>query len=361
MTAAEYAEEKKIGALLESIFLSLLESRPSNPQRHIIEFLAKSEEELSPWPVLYPDSAQPSRQYPRRLTISRGILSRTSAALRRNAISSKMNSSSTPSVKLEPKNEPITDALSCAFRDFKVFSFLQEDQRKTLVEAMYVKDYKDGDYIMRQGDPPDSFYVIFFGQCRILSRSGDTEKAIALLNPGQGFGELALLSGSKRTTSAVAVGEVTCWAIDQQAYLFLLKEGHNRKRERYRSLLRRVPFLKVLVDYEISLIADALSPVNRAAGAIIIRQNELGNEFFMVLEGDCVVSRVNGDSKEERLIGKLAAGGYFGEVALMIEAPRAATIRAGDQGCQLVKLERAVFHRLIGPCSVFFTDNAKRT
>jgi cAMP-dependent protein kinase regulator len=178
------------------------------------------------------------------------------------------------------------------------------------------------------------------------------------LHPGQYFGELALISGSTRAASVIAFGDVKTWAIDQTTYLGLLKEGHSRKRRRYRFLLRNVPFLKILTDYEIELVADALTPVNPKSGEEIVKEGEEGDDFYIILDGECRVAKQDPVTEQAQDLGKLSAGGYFGELALMKNAPRAATVVAGE-GCKLVKLQGSSFHRLLGPCNVFFTENAK--
>ena len=118
-----------------------------------------------------------------------------------------------------------------------------------------------------------------------------------------------------------------------------------------------MPFLQVLQDYEILLVADALCAVNPAKGETIIKQGDDGDEFYIILQGECLVlkSENGGEPKE---VGKLRSGNYFGELALMQNAPRAATIVAGDN-CKLVKLDRASFQRLLGPCIETFEQNMK--
>jgi cAMP-dependent protein kinase regulator len=223
---------------------------------------------------------------------------------------------------------------------------------------MFPMNFDDGQVIIRQGAQPDNFYILVSGQCRVLKRIRDQEAQVAVLSAGQYFGELALISGSTRAATVIAFGQVKTWAIDQTTYLGLLKEGHSQKRRRYRFLLRNVPFLKVLVDYEIELVCDALTPVNPKDGEVIIRQGQTGDEFFIILDGECAVSKEDPDSHEVQQLGKLTAGGYFGELALMNDRPRAATVTACE-GCKLVKLDRSSFHRLLGPCNIFFTENAK--
>lgn len=370
--AEQWLEEKKIKQLLQRIVVSLLEERPENVENHIVSLLTapkKQEEEAELWPTLKPSDAPAPRQalianskkevaMRRQSAISPNVLSKFGAVQRRKAMSSKMTSNTEIEIVVVPKDEATFAALEETVKKVDLFSFLQDDQRRTLVSTMFPLEYKDKDIIIKQGAQPDNFYILKEGKCIVTIKQGDKEMKVAELNPGQYFGELALISGSTRTATVLAEGPVKCWAISQMTYLGLLKDQHTKKRERYKVLLRNVPFLKILQDYDILLVADALQPVNPNKGDIIIKQGDSGDEFFIILEGECLVIKVDEGSTEGREVGRLRSGAYFGELALLHNAPRAATIQAGDN-CKLVKLDRNSFHRLLGPCSEQFTENMK--
>ena len=367
-TPEQYLEEKHIKQLLQRIVVSLLEARPSDPEQHIVTLLSstKSSDDTEKWPTL---SGRPNDSISfsaigggalatgrRQSAINPSVLTNGSIS-RRKAMSSRMTSSTTVEIRVVPKDEATFQQLDESIKKVDLFSFLQEDQRRTLVNAMFPCQYNDGDVIIKQGDQPDNFYILNAGKCRVLKKTGDREAQVAVLSPGQYFGELALISGSTRTATVVAEGHVDCWAIDQTTYLGLLKDGHNKKRQQYRTLLKNVPFLSVLQDYEILLVADALCPVNPDKGEVIIKQGDAGDEFFIILQGECVVSKQEGNEPPKE-VGRLRSGSYFGEMALMQNAPRAATVTAGDN-CKLVKLDRPSFQRLLGPCIETFEQNMK--
>jgi cAMP-dependent protein kinase regulator len=269
-----------------------------------------------------------------------------------------MTSSTEVQIKVVPKDASTFAALEAATRKVDLFSFLQDDQRTALVNAMFKKEYKDGESIITEGDQPDNFYIIESGACVVKKKIAGENREVARLGAGQYFGELALISGSTRTASVIGAGPLTvCWAIDQVSYLGLLKEQHGQKRQRYRTLLRNVPFLKVLQDYEILLVADALKPVTASGGTVIVKQGDSGDEFFILLEGECIVRKSVGGNPEVE-VARLKPGAYFGEIALLKDCPRAATIVAAS-ACKMISLDRKSFHRLLGPCSEIFQDHMK--
>ena len=75
---------------------------------------------------------------------------------------------------------------------------------------------QDGEYIVRQGDRGDMFFVIIFGVVRITKASEDAtrpneEVLITRRGPSEYFGEMAMLDPScLRTANCIAEGEVEC-------------------------------------------------------------------------------------------------------------------------------------------------------
>jgi serine/threonine protein kinase len=75
-------------------------------------------------------------------------------------------------------------------------------------------------------------------------------------------------------------------------------------------------------------------------GSVIIREGDVGDAAYMIVSGSCKVLRRVGSQQE--LIGTMTAGDVFGEVALLLEEPRAATIEAEDNVTVLVLDKRTL-------------------
>jgi MFS family permease len=88
------------------------------------------------------------------------------------------------------------------------------------------------------------------------------------------------------------------------------------------ALLRSGPIFAPLPPATVEHLALSLEPVTVSAGAEIIRQGEPGDRFYLVEEGELAVS-VDG-----RETGRLGRGDYFGEIALLRDVPRTATVSA---------------------------------
>jgi MFS family permease len=90
------------------------------------------------------------------------------------------------------------------------------------------------------------------------------------------------------------------------------------------ALLRAVDVFALLGPVELERLAEALEPVHVRAGEAVIRQGEAGDRFYLVVAGTVDVT-VDGAHVREQ-----GPGGYFGEIALLRDSPRTATISARE-------------------------------
>ena len=101
-------------------------------------------------------------------------------------------------------------------------------------------------------------------------------------------------------------------------------------------MLRRVPLFAGLDDKELQEIASSMRERRFKAGDTVTQEGAGGVGFFVVQEGQADVT-VGGESK-----GSVGPGEYFGEIALLNDVPRTATVRARTD-VELYALERDEF------------------
>jgi CRP-like cAMP-binding protein len=88
--------------------------------------------------------------------------------------------------------------------------------------------------------------------------------------------------------------------------------------------LKDVPFFSGLSKKDLSTVAQQVDEIDVAAGKELARQGEFGQEFFVIVEGTAEVVR------DGARIAELGPGGFFGEIALLEEDRRTATVRAAS-------------------------------
>ncbi|XP_059099374.1 cAMP-dependent protein kinase type I regulatory subunit-like isoform X4 [Tigriopus californicus] len=257
--------------------------------------------------------------------------------------------------KVVPKDYKTMASLSKAIAKNVLFSHLDENERSDIFDAMFPVNAIPGEVIIQQGDAGDNFYIIDSGEVEIFV---DGEK---VLNIGDGgsFGELALIYGTPRAATVKAASDVKLWGIDRDSYRRILMGSTIRKRKMYEEFLSKVSILENLDKWERLTVADSLESVSFENSEVVVTQGEPGNDFFIIVEGTAVVTQYRNEGEEPVEVGRLGPSDYFGEIALILDRPRAATVTArGPLKC--VKLDRGRFERVLGPCSEILKRNIQQ-
>lgn len=100
--------------------------------------------------------------------------------------------------------------------------------------------------------------------------------------------------------------------------------------------LGQVKMFSSLNKKELGLVAKASDVISVPAGTDIVKEGEIGHEFYLIASGSAVVRR------EGRKIATLAPGSYFGEMALLDRGPRTATVST-DEPSELIVLGQREF------------------
>merc|ERR1711924_492814 len=153
--------------------------------------------------------------------------------------------------------------------------------------------------------------------------------------------------GPRAATVQIASPTCTCWALDREPFKMLLAQSGQAKLEIYEGFLREVELLQSLNHFELAKLSDCLESQLFDSGEEIVRQGDAGNEFFIVEDGTCAAF-INGKEGEVE-VKQYEKGGYFGEIALLTDEPRKATVKATGEGASVLVCTKENFVNLLGP------------
>ena len=101
-------------------------------------------------------------------------------------------------------------------------------------------------------------------------------------------------------------------------------------------LLKKVPLFADCSKTELRALAKTADELDLREGTVMTREGRPGREFFVLIDGDAVVS------KKGKKIADLRGGDWFGEIALLTDTPRTATVTATSAVDVLVITDRRV-------------------
>ncbi|XP_033643815.1 cGMP-dependent protein kinase 1-like isoform X2 [Asterias rubens] len=217
-------------------------------------------------------------------------------------------------------------------------------QVKEIVDCMYPMQFQGGQLVIREGDAGAHFYVAAEGGLEV-SKAG---KVLGKMGPGKVFGELAILYNCTRTATVTAVNDTKIWAIDRTVFQVIMMKTSMQRHEEHLKFLKSVQIMKGLSASNHFKLAESLEVEFFMAGEYIVREGTRGDTFFIITKGSVRVTQFVTGQDEPQEVRQLSKGDYFGEKALLSEDVRTANVIAGNNGSEVLVIDRIVFNELIG-------------
>ena len=220
-----------------------------------------------------------------------------------------------------------------------------------------------GEVILHQGDPGDKFYIVEHGKATVWQTGDDgIEREVDEKGPGQYFGEVALVSDAPRNATVRSETPLVLLSLEQAEFDLLVRQYVDLAEQvdrgvKYGWLLRGMPIFDELDSQELDQLVERLQLESFEAGEVLFEEGDVGDKFYIVESGQLVVTRsVNGKVVE---LSRRGAGEYVGEIALLQNRPRTATITCAVDST-LLSLEAEHFHELVSG-HVQVSEVVKRT
>lgn len=109
--------------------------------------------------------------------------------------------------------------------DAPLFAGLSPVARARLMGELQIRVVPAGGVVFRRGDPGDALYIVRSGVAEARAGEGDSaEYPVSLYEPGDSFGESALLTEEPRSTTVVALTELELWVLPKDRFLVLVEQ-----------------------------------------------------------------------------------------------------------------------------------------
>jgi CRP-like cAMP-binding protein len=206
---------------------------------------------------------------------------------------------------------------------------LPDPQQERLL-ARFGRLFAAGDVLFRDGDAATVAYLLQEGRVRLIKRVGAMERSLRVLRPGDLFGESALVKGSPRNSTAVALSDGQALALDQATFQQVLESSPAVGTRVLQQLIRRLrdaedqieilmlrdPHSKVVVSL-IKLAQQSLAGARHADGPVEVAVSPMELSARVGLDVDSV----------KRIVQKLRDRGYVRIVDERVELPDVTALR----------------------------------
>jgi CRP-like cAMP-binding protein len=202
--------------------------------------------------------------------------------------------------------------------------------------------------LIRQGEEGDTFYVLVSGRARVIVEdAAGEERVVARLGPDDAFGEGALLRHEPRTATVWIDEDALLLTLEREAFAAFLRRHKDLlaavfARQADLSLVREVPLFAHLTGGQVTALCRRFVPQRVETDQAVIEEGAAGDRFYLIRDGRFEVRHEGSDEA----IATLGRGDYFGEIALLRDVPRTATVTAKGEG-ELLALGRDDFRSLL--------------
>ena len=278
--------------------------------------------------------------------------------------------------------------LSDRLRRWDAFSHFATDQLDSLEGSVELGRHAPGEVVVQEGESTRDAYLIESGKVRIKRQTAYGDYTLAVLGPGDLFGETAFVDEHVRSGDAVAEEEVQLVAFNPDALAAAFERDRrlalsfywvfwkslsrklrvtNRRLEEFFSRTggsddsahrrsdregaaefrvdlaskRKLFEEQRLSRMEINFLSTLSQERRLGPEELLFREGDDGQEMYVVLEGRVMIYKFIPGAGEEAL-AFLERGDYFGEMALIDREPRSAWARADERGAVVLAIPQDV-------------------
>lgn len=248
-------------------------------------------------------------------------------------------------------------------RSFSPLDGMKKENLQALSKKVTVKRAKPGEVLFREGEATKISVYVLSGKVDLETEG----QAVHHVVGGEPSARNPLSPQLPRQCGAVARTPVEYITIDSDLLDVMLTwdqtgtyevtdlRGDNGDTGDWMTTLLKTNAFHKIPPANIQAIFMRLQQVNAKAGDVIIKQGDLGDYFYVIVRGRCIVTRETPLNKDGIRLANLEAGDTFGEEALISESRRNATVSMETDG-SLMRLGKDDFQKLMNEPMLDWVD-----
>lgn len=279
------------------------------------------------------------------ISVRKSILRRPGGPKRRQQIWGEALDSEAAAIQrvdVVMKSESTKFALLSVLKRHFLFSQLRDFELDDVIDVMQAQYANEGDLIIEQGDSGELFYVLEEGTCEIVIDN----QSLGSIETGSSFGDLALMYNCPRAATIKATTDCTLWTLDRIFFRQAMVTSSSHQNVTLSQFLSKINQFSGLNTQQLNQLARSLTKQSYDDHQYIIRQGDIGDQFYVIYKGNVIVSKTDDSGKENVLI-ELGEGEVFGERALIKKEPRKANVVANGP-VEVYYLESHDFYSMLG-------------
>jgi Fe-S-cluster-containing hydrogenase component 2/CRP-like cAMP-binding protein/thioredoxin reductase len=226
---------------------------------------------------------------------------------------------------------PVTEVLALACKNMPLLREMSTLQLREFMLHSRIIVPKKGEVIFKKYDYTNTFFSIIQGSVSIEIEDKEGQIKHIKSNVGSFFGEMGLLSGRRRTATIIANENCALIETPRTTMLRMIETIDGVRRIVDESFLRNAiyNYIGSMVTPEAvqALIDSGIEKRKYQTGQALFSEGDEADGLYLIRTGSVIVSNKT-NRQQDRILSYLAAGNYVGEMALINEDKRSATVKA---------------------------------
>ena len=275
-----------------------------------------------------------------------------------------------PNIKTHKKSAELFEFVRINLIKSPVFSELNFDVLKCIIDAMEEKNFAAVADVVKQGELDETFFFVVEGQleCKMqftkITQEGNRKKVerfdpklVRIYNPGDYFGELSLLYHCPRRGTIRAITDVKLLVLSRSIYKQILRKANEEKSQKIIDALKKVKILSMLEDEEFEKLEILSKEAIYTNGETIIKENEFSNTLMILEKGKCVGTKSEENGKMPIEKSKYKEGDVLFEKAILRPEKSKENILANSDLVKFICIDRNGLKNNLGPYETILMRN----